>query len=38
MDTVALGSIITVALTVLVLGVALYYVVDHINRAPKSKD
>ena len=38
MDAVALGSIITVALTCVVLGVAVYYVVDHINHAPKSKD
>ena len=38
MDAVVLGSIITVALTVLVLVVAVYYVIDHINHAPKSKD
>ncbi len=38
MDAVVLGSIITVGLTVVVLGVALYYVVNHINHAPKSKD
>jgi hypothetical protein len=38
MDAVVLGSIITVGLTVVVLGVALYYVINHINHAPKSKD
>ena len=38
MDAVVLGSIVTVGLTVLVLGAAIYYVVDHINHTPKSKD
>lgn len=38
MDAVVLGSILTVGVSVLLLVIVGYYVIDHIKHAPHSKD